>query len=77
MKKVNKTTRLTESIKISKKLMNSVEGRNEVLDNYYKEKIKFMKEKCSYMEKKLEISKSKLSVISEIKNILKDTFQSD
>lgn len=49
---MNKTTRLTESINISKKLISSVEGRNELLDNYYKEKIKLMKRKSSYMEKK-------------------------
>lgn len=71
-KKINKTTRLNESLNISKKLITSVEGRNELLEKYYDEKIKFMQERTEHMRRQTEIGQSVLNILTEMKHLLKE-----
>lgn len=69
-KKINKTTRLTKSLDISNSLVHSVDQRNEILNNYYTEKI-------NYLKKNLEMKEKTLTVLTEIKTILKNTHSSN
>lgn len=69
-KKTTKSSRLTDSIDISKHLLESVDNRNDLLNSYYKEKIKLMQKKQEYMDRKIEIQSSILNTLIEIKDCL-------
>lgn len=76
-KKLTKTTRLQNSLDISKKLLNSVDVRNNIIEEYYKEKVIFLKKQSAKMDKELQLRKIEVDMIVEIKNMLKRYFNHD
>lgn len=73
-RKITKTSRLQNSLQISKQLLHSIDKRNVLLNEYYNEKIKLMQKQSLQIDKDFELRKTEVATLINIKNILKNNF---